>query len=199
MAKVYGIDLDDVSFDFTPAFGNWLRDKLNITYNDHDVVDYRWYRCIPGMSENDFYKELENFADAGMYAKIPIVAGAVRAINLIREHGHKIWFVTARHAYAKRDTLAAVKNAFGIHEKQIVFSRGPDFKAEAVRLLNIDVFIEDGPHYAESIANNTQALVYLMDKPYNKNVEHQKIIRVSSWDEVLQEEGLYENRNTAIR
>jgi uncharacterized HAD superfamily protein len=199
VAKVYGIDLDGVCFDFTTAFSSWLKYHLQIDYNDDDIVEYHWYKCIPQVSEKDFFTEFHRFGHAGMYANLDLLPGATTAIRRILDNGHKLWFVTARPKYAKAQTIDAVKAAFGVSEKQIVFSGGTDYKSEAVKLLGIDVFVEDGPHYAESIATSTRALVYLMDKPYNRKLEHSKIIRVTSWDDVMQEEGLYENRNSLVR
>lgn len=199
MTKIYGVDLDGVCFDFTTVFSSWLKEKLKVDYKEEDIVEYHWYKCIHSISEDDFFKEFHRFGKAGMYSRLPLLPGATEAVERILSRGDKIWFVTARPKYAREDTFRAVRESFGISEKSIVFSGGKDYKAEAVNLLGINIFVEDGPHYAESIALQTQALVYLMDKPYNRKVANPKIIRVNSWNDVMQEEGLYENRNTLVR
>lgn len=197
-SKIYGIDLDGVCFDFTTAFSGWLKEKLCVDYKEEDIVEYHWYKCIPSISEENFFKEFHRFGHAGMYANLSLLPGATVAVDRIRSRGHKLWFVTARPKYARNDTIDAVQKAFGVSEKQIVFSGGKDYKAEAVNLLGVNVFVEDGPHYAESVANGTRSLVYLMDKPYNRKVTNPKIIRVNSWADVMQEEGLYEDSNTLV-
>lgn len=196
--KVYGIDLDGVCFDFVTEFSKWLKRELGVDYDDSEIVDYHWYNCIESIGEKEFFREFHRFGKAGSYATLPLLPGAAQAIKHIRENGHRVWFVTARPIYAKEDTLRAVSNAFGFTDT-VVFSGGKDYKSETVNLLNIDVFVEDGPHYAESIAKNTKALVYLMDHPYNKKVSHPNIIRVNSWDDIMQEEGFYENSNSTCR
>lgn len=189
MSRIYGIDLDGVSFDFVGLFSDWLKTRLNISYDDKDIVEYHWYKCIPGLSQEDFFREFDKFGYAGMYSKLKTLPGASDAIKKLMNKG-KVWFVTARPSYAEKCTIQAVKREFGADRKQIVFSRGLDYKSSAVSLLGIDTFIEDGPHYAMSIAEKTNALVYLMDMPYNREISHQKILRVSSWSDILAEEGL---------
>jgi uncharacterized HAD superfamily protein len=189
VTRRYGIDLDGVCFDFVGAFSSWLKAKLNLSYEDNQITEYHWYRCIPGMSETDFFREFHNFGHAGMYESLGLIHGCVAGVHRMLANG-QLWFITARPDYVKAQTIEAVKRAFGLDERQIVFSHGKDYKANAVNSLQIDTFVEDGPQYAESIAANTGAKVYLIDKPYNQKVNHPKIHRVISWDEILVREGL---------
>lgn len=198
MERKFGIDLDGVCFDFVGAFSKWLKDRLNLSYDDNQITEYHWYNCVPGLTRDDFFREFHNFGHAGMYGNLDLIPGCVVGIHKMLARG-KLWFVTARPDYAKNDTIEAVKRAFGLDERQIVFSGGKDYKATEVNHLDIDTFVEDGPQYALSIAKNTNAKVYLIDKPYNQNVEHSKIIRVKNWDEILDREGFDgQNNNIAL-
>lgn len=59
----------------------------------------------------------------------------------------------------------------------------PRDKLIACSKLNIDVMIDDKPEVVLELARNG-IKVLMFDAPYNKNIEHENIIRVKSWLEV---------------
>ena len=56
-------------------------------------------------------------------------------------------------------------------------------KLLACNKLNVDVMVEDKPDIALHLAQNG-IKVLLFDAPYNKNLIHENIVRVHTWDEV---------------
>lgn len=184
----YGFDLDNVVYSFVRAFNNHLSKTVGSNIAYEDIKDYYWHNAIDGLSENQFFTELDRFGCSGGYLNLKLIKNAVSVITILDEIADDIYFVTGRPAYAKEDTEKALKRDFQLKHSGLHFSHGDDHKADAINSLGIDVFVEDAPHYAMSIAENTGAIVYLMDAPYNQQVSHPKITRVNSWFELLIEE-----------
>lgn len=67
--------------------------------------------------------------------------------------------------------------------------RSPEDKLLACKKLNVDAMIEDKPDVALNLANNGVKVI-LIDAPYNRDINHENIIRVSNWNEV--KDTLYE-------
>lgn len=61
--------------------------------------------------------------------------------------------------------------------------RSPEDKLLACKKLNVDAMIEDKSDVALNLANNGVKVI-LIDAPYNKDINHENIVRVSNWSEV---------------
>lgn len=184
--KTYGIDLDGCCYDFINCFGAWLESRVGIKYNYEDVTDYYWFKNIDGLSEDVFWDEFNEFTYADMYRGIPVLDDTKKAIKTLAKNGELV-FVTARPMVTRHTTNSVIYRDFDIESDKVYFSKDKD---DAVKNIKIDVFVEDGPHYAEAIAQNTNAKVYLMDAPYNKQANHPQITRVRGWQHILELEGL---------
>lgn len=58
-------------------------------------------------------------------------------------------------------------------------------KSQIAYLYKLRHVVEDAPHHAEWLGNRSYVdQVYLLDKPYNRDVEHEKVTRVDSWKEI---------------
>ena len=57
-------------------------------------------------------------------------------------------------------------------------------KAEICSNEGIDFMIEDSPEYASQIANEG-IRVFLLNKPWNEGLDHEKVIRADNWKEVI--------------
>jgi uncharacterized HAD superfamily protein len=187
--KVYGIDLDGVSVDFIGEFSSFLKKNLNLSYDDSEITDYYWHKCNLGISEVDFWRLFDIFGkDREEYRNLKPLPGAQNCIKFFLENAKDVWFITGRPHYAYEQTVDNLKHFFNVDSDRIIFSSGKDYKSNVVNRLGIDVFIDDAPHYAESIADNTLAKVYLMDTTYNRNVNEDKVTRVFNWRHIILEE-----------
>ena len=187
--KIYGIDIDGVCVDFVGAFSRFLKNNLNVWYEDDDIKDYHWYNCDLGITKEDFDREFDNFGlNKEEYRLLSPILGARNAIQFLVRNAKDVWFITGRPHYAYEQTVDSLLNLFNIESDRIIFSSGKDYKSNVVNRLGVDVFIDDAPHYALSLANNTKAKVYLMDATYNKELNHSRITRVDSWREFVTKE-----------
>ncbi len=187
-SKVYGIDLDGVSYDFVTPFSKWLKTNLGVEYNDSDIVDYHWYKCIDGLTKKDFMEEFHKFGKSGMYEHLSPIRGSKDVLNYLMNNSKDVWFITGRPPYTFEQTVNALKRDYGISSDRIIYSSGRDYKSNVVNRLGINVFLDDAPEYATSLANYTNAKVYLMDGTYNQDVNSPKITRVYDWEDFISRE-----------
>ena len=86
-------------------------------------------------------------------------------------------------------TINFLKKIFLEKDYEIHFSgdiyEGRKLKDEICNDLNLDLIIEDSPYYSKNCAEKG-IKVLLLDKPWNQNCEHENIIRVNNWKEVLE-------------
>ena len=66
----------------------------------------------------------------------------------------------------------------------ILFSIGHKVEANSIQSISMDIFIDDSFTNCKSIAENSNAKVYIMTSRVNGNFNHEKITRVYSWPEV---------------
>lgn len=187
--RTYGIDLDGVCLKFIPEFSAFLKKYWRIDYSDNLITDYYWHRVVDELTEAMFWEAFHQWGKVERgYESLRPVDGAVDAISKLLKFAKDVWFITGRPHYAYEQTAISMSKWFNIPSDRIIFSNGKDYKSNVVNRLGIDVFIDDAPHYALSLANKTDARVYLMSAPYNLKVSDSKITRVSSWEDFITEE-----------
>ena len=181
--RVYGVDLDGVVFNFVTPFSAYLKRNLNINYDDKDIVDYHWYNCIPGLEKAKFYKMFYDFCANGDFQDLKPLPGAKVAVDTLLDCG-QVYFITSRPEITRFDSLVSLKRYFKIKDDQLIIAEKS--KVDDVIRLRVTHFIDDAPRNVEEVATHTGANVYLMDQPYNKEVKHPGVIRISSWLEMLE-------------
>lgn len=125
----------------------------------------------------------------------PMRACAAEVIRKLREEGHEIWIVTARHhtdphmdGMLEGETLPEATRKWlqksGIVYDQIAF--GTYDKGEYCRENGIEVMIEDDPRYLATFDGATK-MVLVFDQPYNQGVEMKNGARVYTWYEIYEQ------------
>jgi hypothetical protein len=181
------VDLDGVVADYVSGYVSFLFDEgilgglvstEQYTYNIAELY---------GLDKRIEEKAKRVFQEEGGFAALPCFAGAKDTLIKAKSKGYKIVIITARpYLEVKRiyaDTMAWLE-AEGIPYDAIYWGKD---KADIVfRYLHPAVpvyFIEDRDKHAIELANEG-IRVLLMDKPYNRGVEHSNITRVDGWDGV---------------
>lgn len=192
--KVYGVDLDGVTFDFKRGLGLHIEDKLGIPYVEKDIISYFWHECVDGLEEDKFFELFHEFGRGGGYRDLDALPGAIEGIKELIKNGHEVRFITSRPLYAYRDTVEClVEHGLdkGIH---LHFAEGP--KSTYIKKYSIDVFIDDSPDTITELVANTRAQIYCMDHGFNHHLDDNDgkwFKRVHGWDEFLEAEGIYAN------
>lgn len=188
--KVYGIDLDGVCFNFLEGFTNYLRAEEGIKIDPNGVTNYYWTGVDESLKEKIWNVYFHDFCRKGGMRSLSTIPGAAQGLKLLRDMGNEIHFVTSREDYVERDTIESIEERLGIENPSVTIVPNK-VKSPYVNKLGVDVFIDDSPSTLTDLIINTRASVYIMDYPYNKNVDMQGLYtrRVSNWQAFLEAEG----------
>lgn len=124
----------------------------------------------------------------------PLRDGAKTTLSNLKNKGHNLHLITARKFVTSSNLLGyryrkllhkwLEKNGLTFDSKQYCSEKdSPRDKLLGCRKLHVDIMIEDKSDVALYLAENGVRVI-LIDNPYNKDVSHDNIIRVNSWDEV---------------
>lgn len=171
-----GVDLDNTVLDATSSHLKYYNIASGLTLTPDDVDDFFLYR---------------------LYGWDRSKAGAIYC-----EYGHQIHWDSVPYPMA----VGILQKLYEQHQISIITSRPMDFRDVTERWLvhykicyhrivftenkfheclssNVDVLIDDGPHYAEQFAREGKPVV-LYEQPYNVSVASNLIYRASNWLEV---------------
>jgi hypothetical protein len=180
------VDLDGTVLDWFSAFLDYMNSSLNLSIKEEDITDYLWFKSVPGLSEEMFWRTFENFGRAGGYRNLKPFDGSVKALWTLAANGYDLWYVTKRPSYTKEDTKFALENLNLPFHKQLRVVE--DSKSPIVNELSCDAIIDDSPSVLTDLAINTRATIYCMDSKVNRFLDDTWLIRVKSWAEFLDKE-----------
>lgn len=186
-----GIDIDDTiseTFETLLPYAQKytiedLKIKSEINMNQ-DFLDHFYIVKMNGWKEqeaisfwNKYYGEI--------LKKVNIKKFAAEVINRLKKEGHKIYLITARWDMPNDDIQGITKKWLienNVEYDELIINASD--KLQLIKEKNIDIFIDDSFTNCKSIAENSNAKVYIMTSKVNGNFNHEKITRVYSWPEV---------------
>lgn len=125
------------------------------------------------------------------------VAGAIAGIQKLVDRGHHVMIVSDRptglfdstRQWLDNNDLDMVRLLF---TRRIGGSTTPGTngltKLQAAYLYQLDTVIEDAPHHAEAFQEKAYVEdIFLLEMPYNKHVEGNKIHNVTSWSQIVEQ------------
>lgn len=135
----------------------------------------------------------EVFLNTDFQINVRPVDGAIEGVQKLLDEGHELTVVTDRSPRIQEVTRAWL-DKHGLTNLPVVFTRNKDVrtyqeamrtKAQVAWSRRLTHVVEDAPHHSLGLAERPYIeKVWLLDKPYNRHVEHPKIARISSWKEV---------------
>ncbi len=192
-----GIDLDDVVFEFMKTLVNYYNEKTRSNFLYEEMNSYKISDTLKINHEevDDIIKEM---IEKNKNLDMAVCEFAKESIlNLSKNK--EIYFITSR--VHRKNTLESLQKHFSDINFELFFSSNPyvnnegKHKGEICLDLNIDYMIEDSYEHAINCANSG-VKCFLIDKPWNKNRgEHEKIIRVKNWKDILEKLEEFENVN----
>lgn len=171
-------DLDGVIYDFIKAFDFHMSTcgvpPINPnTYN----IDDRY-----GVREQFGHYLMDKFAQTRPFKTLSQIERGVEELrNLGKDKSNELFIITYRDwaKFGIEDTLWRLyEDQIPVKEENIIFSNR---KGDCARALGIDRFYEDSGENALDIQRNSNAKVYLINKPYNQLVEGKSIKRIE-WE-----------------
>lgn len=173
MKNTIGLDIDGCLNNYHRDLLDFIELKYNLKAPSSEYCAVDLLNLSP-QEENDFWRE---FNDVSLSLKV--LDGAIEALNKIREY-YDIDIITARFYHASKCTEIWL-DSNEIRYNNLYFNAGD--KLDVCKWKNIEIMIEDNPHNAMILANNN-IKVLLIDHLYNREVEHENIIRCKTWNEI---------------
>ncbi len=185
------IDIDETVLEFLGGFFSFYKKHHNphFNYSPNKVYNYL-FEDILGVDSEEVRKLFTEFKHTPFFKNLPAVDGAKEAILELSQK-NDIIFITARPIDLGAETKSQLKSLFPKNNFQIIHThdnnnRKIKEKAEFCKELGIRIMIEDDARAALKCTEEGM-ICFLIDKPWNKKQEeHEKIIRVKSWPEIVQ-------------
>jgi len=182
-----GIDLDGVIADLLTPFIRKINKEFGLSVKRKNISSFYFSDCIPSPNWDDIIKIWE---DPDFILKQPLVPWARWGINRLRDLGYAIYIVTARKSHLKEATLQWLKK-HKIYFDEIVTGKQEE-KWSYIERKGLDIFVEDKAQNALEAIRFCER-VYLIDAPYNKQLDEPKAIRVKGWREIVEQERRFIN------
>ncbi len=182
-----GIDLDEVIVEFARGYLKLynLKYKKNILFEN--IFSYNLWESL-GISKEEVVQLADEYYNLEDFENIEFVKDAKKVLQKISKN-NKLFIITSRPVKIKEKTEAFLKKNFPFINFEVIYS-GDFFneqgktKADLCAEKKLDVFIEDGKEYALECGKRG-IRVFLLDKPWNRDVTNENIIRVYNWKEIL--------------
>ena len=180
------IDIDEVIVEFVEKYLEFVESRGVRRVDYEDVFCYELWEVL-GIEKDLVVKLFDEYNFTEYFKKHDFVEGAREGVVFLRDN-HDICFITARPKDRIKETKDFIMNEFGVLGDRVLFSgdiiREGKNKDEICRELGVGVIIEDNGSSSLEYAENGLR-VLLLDKPWNRRVEHERIYRCFSWDDVL--------------
>ncbi len=175
------IDLDDTVWGFYNPFSDFYFNKSGIRRNEMELASDFWGSI--GTKEEGL-TILKEFFDSGEGTKLKFFDDFLENFEELKNK-FEIVFVTSRSYDLREETKKIITNHLGV-ELDIVYTSdyNPNKKSYVCDLLGIDILIDDFPNNALDCAEKG-INVLLIDKPWNKKVDHENVYRCEGWKGIL--------------
>ncbi|MEW9699483.1 hypothetical protein [Paenibacillus sp. SI8] len=173
-----GIDLDNTILDATSAHLHYYNKASGLAFTPEDVNDFYLYRLY-GWDEAERNAIYEAHGHDIHWNSLPLPM----AVEVLRElfARHRLSIITARPPLFREVTVRWLRH-HGVDYHAIALT------ADKLRHCvdsEVDVLIDDGPHYAEQFTAAGMPVI-LYDQPYNRTVTGAHVRRAANWLEVKQ-------------
>jgi len=179
-----GFDVDNTIAKMSKAFLLFHNGAYGTDIKFEDLKSHSLSKDI----DITFEEELKRFEEffASKYAReIEPVQGAQEAVKKLAKD-HKLYVITSRPEDLKEQTQEWVDRFFKDLFQKIFFTYKDYTKAEVCVKEKLDLMIDDHPLYCQECAE-AGITVLIPDRPWNKHVRHEKIIRVDEWKNIPNE------------
>ncbi len=183
-----GLDIDGVVADFLSPFLLLLEKRIdNGPISEETITDFRFKDhplvteevvsdCMQTVSyDSSFWQNLSSLITPRDWQKLE---------NLSRRR--QLVFVTHRYVRDTYDIHGITCDwlkMHGIREPVVHFTN--ELKAELVQNLEIRLFMDDRHENCQDVAENTQAVVLMPHRPYNRSFIHPRVKKIQNFSELF--------------
>lgn len=180
MARI-GIDIDGVCYDFIKALRLYVNKTTNKPLEEMPPPkSWHFFREQWNISDDDYFKFVVNgVIDREIFWIGDIYPGCKESIDLIKNMGHEIVFITARRFngiehLCQQATFEWINNSGLPYDKIIVDNDKTGY--------SLDLLIDDSPNQIENhILHGEHAAIF--DQPWNKEIQY--CDRVFGWADAV--------------
>jgi uncharacterized HAD superfamily protein len=186
--KVLGLDFDDVTVDFNKAFYAWHNQHFGTKVPYGEIVSYDICAML-GISERLMLERTNTFLHKH-HTEVRPIAGVYAALRQLSSE-FELHVITSRCESLKDVTLGLLGKHGLEFFTQHHFTNGFNTKYPERARKKLDVckeigaicLVEDAPKHCIDVASGG-VKVLMPDRPWNRNVAHELIVRCSGWQEI---------------
>lgn len=181
-----GVDIDDTLVDVIVHFLEKFNQENSTSYEFNKLTNYFICDDIEELSQEEMFFQVRKFIKEQQF-NLNLNVPAFEKLQEFKSKGHNLHIITARNEELVEITTSWLESLFGkefFSSINFTYTCPKLAKSSFVEQLEINVMIDDAPHHATQIVEQTPAKVILYHKPWNKTISHEKISRVYSWEEI---------------
>lgn len=199
-----GFDIDGIVADMFQAMIDKVNEKYGLSFTI-DVLTKDEIENIKYVEDEELNKQIihtmidEVIKDEEAIRNIQPYDDSINHLKILKEHGHKLYFITARFKNQKDATI----DWFTTHDVPFdgIYVVGGDGKGKVGKELALDFFIDDNVYNLKNMFKYKKDWSYglaLFDRPWNQDSEFYNnfFVRMKDWPDVLKHLGIFsENKN----
>lgn len=181
-----GIDLDETTLNLIDPLIEYHKEKTGKKLEREDFESF-YLSDILSISKEEEWIYLDEFYNSDYFDKILPLQNSINVLKELSKN-HEIFFITARPENWREKTEKWLSKFVDFPHKLILTSNmhknePGKKKFEVCEEKSIDIFIEDDHNYALGCAN-VGVKTFLLNKPWNRKINHKNITRVDNWNEI---------------
>lgn len=178
---VIALDLDEVAFNYIDPFIEFVNKKRGTNFSRSDMETYSFEKAgvIP-VGTNDVW--CGEFGDAGNLVNLPLMNDAQYYIQKLKEK-HTVFYLTSRPIKYAVDTQMSL-DAADI-SGPVYYSTKKITKADIVKEMHADVFVDDSPRYVNEVHKETNAKCILFSE-ISGSIEECEAQVATCWEEIFE-------------
>ena len=183
-----GLDIDGVVADFLSPFLLLLEKRIgNGPISEETITDFR-FKDHPLLSQEVVSDCMQTVSyDPSFWQNLSSLITPRDWQNLENLSSQRqLVFVTHRYVRETYDIHAITCDwlkMHGIREPVVHFTN--ELKAELVQNLGIHLFMDDRFENCQDVAENTQAVVLMPHRPYNRSFIHPRVKKIQNFSELF--------------
>lgn len=182
------VDFDSVVFDLNKGQLALINAKFGTDLTEDHILSWAWEESghfTPEMV--DFIWGEEVFLNPAFHATCDPIVDALDGLRFLQDNGYEPHIVTDRPTALGQSVIDWL-GRHGFDIPVIVTNRRGYTKLDAARDFGLTSVIEDAPHAVPLLADHVEDF-WLIDRPYNRMVEHPNVIRVEGWKPIIRSLG----------
>jgi uncharacterized HAD superfamily protein len=181
-----GIDMDGVLCDFNQSLVRFIRSSFNEAIpdvSDEFPAEWNYFRSYVTPREEQFMWEQVESSGAEFWRNLSPISGAIPSLFRLSRGVNDLYFITTRGGRtAKRQSELWLTERAKIAFPTVLIADSPEAKGKLCGALKLDWFVDDRPENCDFAYEESEARVFIVDRPYNRHFIGEYVERVDSFE-----------------